>query len=117
MDPMAGSGLPELDVARAQRWCAAQVPHPLREQIRIECAVAARHLTIYESRPPWHEDAGPDWTQFPIARLHHTKATGMWALCWRDRNLRFHRYQPLAPSPRVQDLLDHLDDTPLGRAV
>ena len=29
---------------------------------------------------------------------------------WRDRNLKYHRYDPLDPSPRVQDLLDYLDD-------
>jgi len=47
--------------------------------------------------------------QFPIARLHHTKTTGLWTLYWRDRNLKFHRYQPLDPSPRVRELLDYLD--------
>ncbi|HEY2501166.1 MAG TPA: DUF3024 domain-containing protein [Mycobacterium sp.] len=28
---------------------------------------------------------------------------------WRDQHLKYHRYQPLDPSPRVQDLLDYLD--------
>jgi hypothetical protein len=31
---------------------------------------------------------------------------------WRDRNLRFHRYDQLDPSPRVQDLLNELDRDP-----
>ncbi len=56
-----------------------------------------------------HVDLGPEWTRFPIARLHHTKTTGLWTLYWRDRNLKFHRYQPLDPSPRVQEMLDYLD--------
>ena len=51
----------------------------------------------------------PDWTRFPIARLHYTKTTGLWTLYWRDRNLKYHRYDPLDPSPRVEDLLDYLD--------
>jgi len=38
-----------------------------------------------------------------------TKTTGLWTLYWRDRNLKFHRYQPLDPSPRVRELLDYLD--------
>jgi hypothetical protein len=25
------------------------------------------------------------------------------------RNLKYHRYQPLDPSPQIQDLLDYLD--------
>jgi hypothetical protein len=30
---------------------------------------------------------------------------------WRDRNLKYHRYQPLEPRPshQIQDLLDYLD--------
>ena len=40
----------------------------------------------------------------PISRL----TTGLWTLYWRDRNLKYHRYDPLDPSPQVQDLLDYL---------
>jgi hypothetical protein len=107
---VAAGGLPELDVARVQRWCAGQVPEHVRDEIRVECDVAPRHLTICECRPPWREDFGPDWTRFPIARLHYTKTTRLWTLYWRDRNLKYHRYHPLDPSPQVQDLLDYLDE-------
>ena len=31
----------------------------------------------------------------------------LWVM-WR-RNLKYHRYQPLDPSPQIQDLLDYLD--------
>ena len=102
--PPTGGGL-----SRVQRWCTAQVPERLRGEIRVECDIGARHLTICECRPPWRDDLGPEWTRFPVARLHHTKTTGLWTLYWRDRNLKFHRYQPLDPSPRVQDLLNYLD--------
>ena len=105
---MTEGGLPQLDVARVQRWCASQVPQHIRNEIRIECDVAPRHLTICECRPPWCEGVGPHWTRFPIARLRYTKTTGLWTL-WRDHNLQYHRYQRLDPSPRVQDLLDYLD--------
>jgi hypothetical protein len=87
-------GLPQLDVARVQRWCAHQVPEHIRSEIRVECDVAPRHLTICECRPPWREDLGPDWTRFPIARLHYTRTTGLWILYWRDRNQKYHRYEP-----------------------
>ena len=63
---------------------------------------APRHSTICECRPPWREDFGPDWTRFPIARLHYTKTIGLWTLHWRDRNQKYHRYEPLDPSPQVQ---------------
>ena len=82
----------------------------LRSEIRVECDVTPRHLTIRECRPPWWEHVGgSDWTRFPIARLHYSKTTGLWTLYWRDRNLKYHRYQPVEPSAQIQDLLDYLD--------
>ena len=40
--------LPELDVARVERWCRARVPEQVRDQVRVEVDVADRHLTIVE---------------------------------------------------------------------
>ena len=77
---------------------AVPVPQPDGMPIAVQIITA-----------PWREDVGSDWTRFPIARLHYTKTTGLWALYWRDRNLKYHRYQPLEPSPQTQDLLDYLD--------
>ena len=31
---------------------------------------------------------------------------------WRDRNLRFHLYDQLEPSPDIGDLLDEIDRDP-----
>ncbi|GAA3138992.1 hypothetical protein GCM10020255_014970 [Rhodococcus baikonurensis] len=89
---MAATGLPELDVARIVKYCASRVPEQYRHEIRVECDITPRHVTICECRPPWREDFGPEWTRFPIARLYYTKKTGLWTLYWRDRHLKFHRY-------------------------
>ena len=110
---------------RLTRWPTARTGHsprpPLvrrtrppaaRDQVRVECDVAPRHLTIVESRPPWREGTGPEWTRFPIARLRYTQADRTWSLYWRDRNLRFHRYDQLAPSPHIDDLLQEIDRDP-----
>lgn len=85
---MATQGLPDLDVARVQRWCDQRVPAHVRDQVRVECDITAGHLTIVECRPPWRDDMGDQWTRFPIARLRYTKSTKTWSLYWRDRNLR-----------------------------
>ncbi|MDF1603519.1 DUF3024 domain-containing protein [Nocardioides sp. YIM 152315] len=39
----------------------------------------------------------------------YTKATGLWAIYWRDRNLKFHQYQRKRPTKNVQALLDHIE--------
>ena len=61
---------------------------------------------------PWHEDHGPEWTSFPIARLRYTAATKSRTLYWRNRNLHFHIYDLLPPSDRVDDLLNEIDRDP-----
>jgi hypothetical protein len=108
---MAVSGLPELDVARVRRWCADTSPDHLRDQVRIECQVADRHLTVVDSRPP-RVGTDREWIATPVARLRYTKSTGLWELYWRDSNGRFRVYEQLAPSPRVEDLLAELDRDP-----
>jgi hypothetical protein len=66
--------MPELDIGRVQRWCAARVPEHARHQVRVERWAAARHITIVERRAPWHNDKR-DWTSFPIARGRHPTMT------------------------------------------
>jgi hypothetical protein len=105
-------GLPELDIARVQRWCAQRVPEHARHQVRVECQIAPRHLTIVERRAPWREDLGPEWTSFPIARLRYTATSKSWTLYWRDRHLRFHLYDLVEPSDSVRELLAEIERDP-----
>lgn len=101
--------IPELDLMRIQRWAQERVPEHLWPQVKVEADVAARHVDIVEVRPPW--DGVGEHIRFPIVRLRYTKATGLWAIYWRDRNLKFHEYQRKRPSPNVQVLLDHIADS------
>jgi Protein of unknown function (DUF3024) len=107
-------GLPELDIARVRRWCEQRVPPHARDQVRVECDTGSRQLTIIECRPPWRQGIGPEWTRLPIARLRYTQPTQMWTLYWRDRNLRFHRYDQLEPSPNIGNLLREIDRDPIA---
>jgi hypothetical protein len=107
------TGLPEMDVARVQRWCRTRVPEHVRDQIRVEVDVAERHLTIMECRPPWQEEEpGSEWSRFPIARIRFTKTTGLWELLWRDRHLRFHLYDLGPATVTIEDLLSEVERDP-----
>lgn len=110
--------LPETDVARIRRYVAARndgIPPEARDQIRIELDVDARSVTILECRPPWRPSGGPEeWTRLPIARLRYTQSRREWAIYWRDRNIEFHRFDLVDPSPVIDDLLDQIDADPTG---
>jgi hypothetical protein len=106
--------LPETDVARVRRWVAEQNER-IGEHIgemRVEMDVEPRAITIVECRPPWREDLGPTWTRQQIARLRHTKSTGVWTLYWPDRHSKFHRYEDLDPTPTVDRLLAEIEADP-----
>ncbi len=101
--------LPETDLQRIRVWARERVPEHLWPQVRVEADVAPRHVDIVEVRPPW--DGVGEHTRFPIARLRFTKTTGLWAIYWRDRNLKFHEYKWKKPSKNVESLLDHIENS------
>jgi hypothetical protein len=82
--------------------------------VRVECEIDRSYLTVVERRAPWRPEVGRDWTRLPIARLRYTKASKTWTLYWRDRNLRFHRYDRIEPSVNVSVLIDEIDCDPTG---
>jgi hypothetical protein len=46
----------------------------------------------------------------PAGRLAVRKVRRVWAIYWRDRNLKFHEYKRKLPSKNVQVLLDYIQD-------
>jgi hypothetical protein len=105
--------LPDRDVARIRRWADQRVPGRVRDELRIELDLGDRSVTIFECRPPLEpEEMGSEWTRFPVARLLYTKSRNEWTLYWRDRNLEFHRYDRVAPTPDVGDLIEEVDRDP-----
>jgi hypothetical protein len=106
--------IPELDLERIRRWADQRVPPHARHQVRLEIETNAQAVTVVERRAPWREDFGPQWSRLPIARLRYTKSRGHWTLYWRDRNLKFHRYDLLEPTTNVTELLAEIDRDPTG---
>jgi hypothetical protein len=47
-----------------------------------------------------------------IVRLRYSKATRLWSLYWRDRNLKFHEYDRVPASASVDELLAEVDRDP-----
>jgi hypothetical protein len=112
--PMETTGVPELSLARVQRWCRDRVPERARHQVRVECEVSGRDVTIVERRPPWAQDADGDWMRSPVARLRYLKSRSVWQLYWPDRNARWHEYSDLPFAHDVEELLTEVDRDPMA---
>jgi len=80
----------------------------LRDELKVEADVSDRYVDIVEARPPAMGDSVGDHTRFPIARPRYARATGLWAIYWRDRNLKFHEYKRKRLTNNVQALLNHI---------
>jgi len=100
--------LPETYLHRIHLWAPERVPEHLWDQLKVEADVADRYVDIVEVRPPWNGVG--EHTRFPIARLRYTKTTGLWAIYWRDRNLKFREYKRKRPAKNVEVLLDHIEN-------
>jgi hypothetical protein len=106
--------LPDVDVAAIRHFCEQRVPPHAIDEVRLELEVDARSATIVERRAPWRPDIGPEWSTQGIARLRYTATTGLWTLYWPDRNGRWHKYDGVAPTGHVLELLDEIDRDPTG---
>ncbi len=106
--------VPEIDLARAQRFCAARVPARLAGQLRLEVEVDGVAVTIVERRAPWSPEVGPEWSRLPVASLRYSPKHGAWSLFWFDRDNAAHHYPGAPPTPTVADLLRLVDEDPTG---
>jgi len=86
----------------------------LHDKLRIECDVDAGRVTIYEARPPWQPDLGPEWIRSPVAQLRYTATRRAWILYWLDRNLRWRQYREVPAGRPVAELLDEIGRDPTG---
>lgn len=105
--------VPEEDVIRLQQWAEQAVPEHVRDQLRVELDVEDRSVTVLECRPPWDPaQMGRAWIRVPIGRLRYVKSRKEWQLYYSDSNDRFHRYEGLATSSNIGDLIQEIDRDP-----
>jgi hypothetical protein len=106
--------LPDTAVATVRRYCDAKVPPRYRDELRVEFDTRGKNITIYECRPPWHPELGPDWTRQPVAQLRYNPVDQHWRLYCADRNSRWHYYDMAEPTTRLDELINEIDEDPTG---
>ena len=93
-------------------YCATKIPAEHDNRIRLEYKVRGNTITVFECRPPWREDFGPEWTAMRICSMQWDPVTRLWTLYARDRNDRRLDYPYIGPTPSVKPLLVELDADP-----
>lgn len=105
--------IPETDLDRIQLWCREQWAENMWDKVKCEADISGHRVDIVEVRRMWDGPGTGDREPIreSVARLRYTATTGLWAIYWCDRNLKFHEYKFKRPSKNVQPLLDHIADS------
>jgi hypothetical protein len=108
----ARPAVPDIAIAAVRRYCDDKIPAQHRGEVRVDCDVRGKSVTIYECRPPWRPDLGPDWTRLPVAQLRYDPDDHLWRLYCPDRNGRWHSYDMAEPTTQLDELLAEIDEDP-----
>ena len=92
-------------------WCAARVPEHLWGEIRLEYRVAGHTIDIFEVRPDWKDRR--QTMETPCARIRYVRTKNTWQLYWQRADLKWHRYDPLPESARLDVLVAEIDKDPV----
>jgi hypothetical protein len=95
-----------------ERYTAAKVPAEVQDQVRLEVETAGNAITIWECRPPWRPEYGPEWTRKGIARFRYSPSAKSWTVYWMRSDLKFHRYTLVDPQSGIGPLLDEVARDP-----
>jgi hypothetical protein len=93
-------------------FCRREPPPHVRAQLEYAVRITGNAVTLVELRPAFHADIGR--TESPVARFRFSAKDGSWQLYWRDRNLRWHRYERIQPARHLATLFAEVQRDPTG---
>jgi hypothetical protein len=93
--------------ARLDIYFDGRVPLMVRDKVVLQYRWHASSVTIFEKRP--HFMRKEEWTESPVARFRFDSKTRLWHLDCRDRNGKWHEFEPATPSQDFTALLEDLD--------
>ncbi len=83
--------IPELAVAKIQRFFAEFVPPASRTERRVEVTVRAMSVMVWE-RQPFSPPTNREWSRMRVAQLRYEPTTGGWELYRPLRHDQWQRY-------------------------
>lgn len=95
-----------------EAFCDQRYPPRFREHARPEIVWERGALTLYERRPPWRPDYGPEWSRQPIARFR--RRSDGWTLYCARADGHWHVYGDRGPTRTIAPLIRDLAEDVTG---
>jgi hypothetical protein len=80
--------------------------------MRLDLEVSGSIVTVVDVRAPRNPDGSPTWDRQEVARLRWTETYGTWTLYWPDRNGKWHLYDRVPPTAKIETHLAEIDADP-----
>ena len=108
--------LPDIQKAKATRtlekFCHDRVPPHVRGKLKLEFEISGQYITLLEVRPVWNDPSRH--TRSGVVKFRWVTKDMKWSLYWRDRNLKWHFYEEIEPTPDFDLLIKEVDRDPTG---
>ena len=93
-------------------FCSQRIPLHAKSQIKLCYEFRANTVTLFEDRPVWNDKS--KWTHSPVAQFRFDKENLHWSLYCRDRNSKWHRFNPAPSTPSFESLVAEVDKDSTG---
>jgi len=101
----------ELDRKRIERvvggFCRQRTRPEVADELRLVYEIDGQSVVISEERPYWRDSS--ERMHSPVAKLRFVRTTGLWTLYWMRADLRWHAYEPAAPTADLAALVEVVD--------
>jgi len=92
--------------------CQRRSPPHLADQLKTVYLVTNNSVEVYEHRPRWNNPE--EWIDEGIAKFLYSRTGKKWKLYWMRKDLKWHLYEPLSESTRIETLVEEVDSDPYG---
>jgi len=82
----------------------------IKDELSLEYKVNGHDVVVFERRPRYGALVGV--MDSPVAKIKFVRATGEWRLYWMRRDLKWHGYEVLPSSDRLDQLVAEIDEDP-----
>ena len=80
----------------------------IKDELSLEYTVDRHDVVIFERRRGYRPELG--LIESPIAKLKYVRGIGEWRLYWMRQDLKWHGYEPLPSSERLEELVAEIDE-------
>ena len=87
-------------------------PVHIRPELDLGYRFEGQSVEIFEIRPAFKESG--EIIENPVAKATYVKNRQIWKIYWMRADLNWHRYEPQATVPSIEDFLAVIDRDPYG---